>query len=176
MAARFATANADQATSTDLRRRNAIARMPHGLDGRPRAKLLPQSTHADVDDVRARVEVVSPHVGEEALAAHDLAATFEQAVQHLELAVRERDDAFAQASLPARDIKDEVAGAEGLPDAVAFWLPYLHADAGEELVERKGLRAVAARAEPEAAQLRGEVGSRRDDHNRQRRLLAVERP
>src|SRR5438552_18673407 len=62
--------------SVGLRSSNPIPRVPDGLD-RLGAELLPQPPDADVDDVRAGVEVVAPDLREQALAAHDLAG-----VQH----------------------------------------------------------------------------------------------
>src|SRR5205085_7936531 len=92
IAARFAIANATHANSrrkaptrrrrprgragfarasVGLRSSNPIPRVPDGLD-RLSAELLPQPADADVDDVRARVEVVAPDLGEQALPAQGL--------------------------------------------------------------------------------------------------------
>jgi hypothetical protein len=60
-------------------RRNAIPRMPNGLN-RLGAELLPQPADADVDDVGPRVEVVAPDRREQALAAHDLAGVEDEVV------------------------------------------------------------------------------------------------
>jgi hypothetical protein len=49
------------------------------------------------------------------------------------------------------------------------------ADPGQQLVERERLRQVVARAEPEAVQLRRQVGARGDDHDGQLRMLRLER-
>src|SRR5580765_8449090 len=81
MAARFATAKAPQASSTRLCRSDSIARIPHRLDRRLRPELLPDPPHADLDHVRPGIEVVSPDVGEQALAADDLARVLEQVVE-----------------------------------------------------------------------------------------------
>src|SRR5919204_6494682 len=97
IASRFAIENPNHASSTDLRRRNAIPGMADGLDRGGGAELLAQSTDADVDDVRARVEVISPDVGEEALAADHLARALDEVMEQLELPVGEIDDKLAEA-------------------------------------------------------------------------------
>src|SRR5512141_2170362 len=89
IATRFATANASHASSTRLCRSQPIPAMPHRLDRRLGAELLPQPPHADVDHVRARVEVVAPHVGEQPLPAEHLALVAHAVVQEPELAIRE---------------------------------------------------------------------------------------
>src|SRR2546423_12385653 len=86
IATRFAAANATHATSSPLRRSNPIPRVADGLD-RGGAELLAQPADADVDDVRARVEVVAPYLGEEPLAADDLARVQHEVVQEAELPV-----------------------------------------------------------------------------------------
>src|SRR5690242_6920367 len=86
IATRFAAAKANHAASTALRCNQPIAAMPHGLD-RVGAELLPQPADADLDDVRLRIEVVSPDVREQALAADDLALVQDEVVQEPELAV-----------------------------------------------------------------------------------------
>src|SRR5580765_3855062 len=68
IATTFAAANATQATSIGLSRRNPVTHMTYGLDRR-RAQLPAQPADADVHDVRAGIEVVSPHRLEELLAA-----------------------------------------------------------------------------------------------------------
>src|SRR3954454_23904191 len=87
IAPRFASANANQARSSGLGRREPVAHIPHRLD-RGRAELLAQPPDADVDDVRPRVEVVTPHRCEELLPADDLARVRDEMVQQPELAVR----------------------------------------------------------------------------------------
>src|SRR5438270_12420591 len=83
--------------------------MPYRLDGCVRPELLAQSADADVDDVRARVEVVAPDLGEQALAAHDLARVEDQVVEEPELAVGEVGDALAQERLPPRQVEPHPA-------------------------------------------------------------------
>src|SRR5664279_2037745 len=86
---RHATASAPQATSRPLGDSQPVARMPHGLDRGSGTELLAQPADAHVDHVRARVEAVSPHFREQALAAHDLAGVRDEVVEEAELAVRE---------------------------------------------------------------------------------------
>src|SRR5438094_4241590 len=104
IAARFAPANANHASSTKLRRSETITAMPHRLDGSVLAELLPQPPDADLDNVRARIEVVAPDVREQPLAAHDLALVEHQVVQEPELAVGEGGDHVAELRLTARDV------------------------------------------------------------------------
>src|SRR5512146_545620 len=87
IATRFAAANANHAASTALGRSQPIAAMSHRLDRRSRAELLAQPPDADVDHVRARVEVVAPHFREQPLAAHHLALVAREVVEEPELAV-----------------------------------------------------------------------------------------
>src|SRR5690349_9815913 len=86
--------------------------MSNRLDGSFRPELLPQPAHADLDDVRPRVEVVSPHLGEQTLAAHHLADVHEQVMKEPELAIREIRRAIADARLPPRDVEHDLAAAQ----------------------------------------------------------------
>src|SRR5947208_16406346 len=87
IAARFARAKTAQATSTRLRSNHSVTGMSDRLDGRARAELLPETPHADVDDVRARIEVVAPDLGEQPLAADHLAAVLDELGAETELTV-----------------------------------------------------------------------------------------
>src|SRR5437588_11920156 len=112
MATRFATANAAQPSSTCLCRAKSITRMADGLDRRFGAQLLPQAADADLDDVRARIEVQAPDRGEEPLAADDLAGPLGEMVEEAELAIGQRRHALAEAGLAAGEIERERARAE----------------------------------------------------------------
>src|SRR5437870_3387509 len=85
IASRFATAKRPHPRSIALRRGKAVPRVADGLDRRLGAELLPQPAHAHLDDVRAGVEVVAPHLGEEALAADHLARVQDEVVEQPEL-------------------------------------------------------------------------------------------
>src|SRR5437764_14640619 len=89
IARRFATAKRPHPRSIALSRGKAVPRVADGLDRRVGAELLPQPANADLDDVRAGIEVVAPHLGEQALAADDLARVLQEVVQEAELAVGE---------------------------------------------------------------------------------------
>src|SRR2546423_11094964 len=89
IAARFATANAAHASSRPLGLRKAISSVADGVDRRVRPQLLPQPADADLDDVRARVEVVAPDLREETLPADDLARVEREVVQEAELPIGE---------------------------------------------------------------------------------------
>src|SRR4029453_9984337 len=108
IAARLASANAPHASSSTLRRRlgspvmttlgpcprnrsssaEPVARMANGLDRRLLAELLAQATNADLDDVRAGIEVVAPYLREKALTADDRPCVLDKMVEHAGLAVR----------------------------------------------------------------------------------------
>src|ERR671936_2391251 len=84
IATRFATANAPHPSSSGLGSLSlgkAVPRVADGLDRRLRAELLAEAADADLDDVRAGIEVVAPHLGEQALAADDLARVLQEVVQ-----------------------------------------------------------------------------------------------
>src|SRR5919206_3666065 len=104
MPTRFATANTPQPISSRLSLGKAVPRVADGLDRRLRAELLAQAAHADLDDVRARVEVVAPDLGEQALAAHDLARMEREVVQEPELSVGEVGRAVLERRAPPRQI------------------------------------------------------------------------
>src|SRR4029450_3383041 len=72
IASRFATANATQPSSTALRLSQSVAGMANGFDRRPGPEFLAQPADADVDDIRAWIEVITPDLGEQPLAADDL--------------------------------------------------------------------------------------------------------
>src|SRR5258705_13710419 len=107
MATKFAIAKAAQATSGHLRRRKAIARMANGLDRRVRAELLAQPPNTDVDDIRLRIEVVAPDLGEQALAADHLALVLEQVVEDAELAIGQLCFHSAEARLSPCEVQHE---------------------------------------------------------------------
>src|SRR4051794_19110210 len=175
IASRFAIAKASQPSSTALRLSQAVAGMADGLDRRRGPELLAQPTDADVDHVRARIEVITPDLGEEPLAADDFAGAFEQAVQELELAIGEIDQPIAELRLATRNVERERAGAQDLSIGRVRGTPQMDANPCEQLVEGERLRQVVARAEPEAVQLRRQIGARRDDHDRQLGMLRFER-
>src|SRR6266566_9199099 len=111
IASRFASANANQPSSTALRLSQAVAGMADGFDRRSGPELLAQPADADVDDIRAWIEVITPDLGEQPLAADDLARAFEQAVQEPELAVGEIHHPVAKLCLAAREVERERARA-----------------------------------------------------------------
>ena len=113
------------------------------------------------------VVAVAPHLGEQPLAAHDLAGVRDEVVEQPELAVGEIGRAVGDPRLAAGQIELDQTGAKRRRrrgDAVA---PQVHADARDQLVERERLRQVVVRAELEAAQLRRQVGPRGQDQHRQ---------
>src|SRR2546421_7952239 len=108
IATRFAIAKRTQATSTFRRLRMSralcgkpVSRVAHRLDRRVRPKLLAEAADADVDDIRAGVEVVAPDVREEPLTAHHLARVQHELVEQLELPVRQVGDDATEPHLPA---------------------------------------------------------------------------
>src|ERR671937_1818232 len=107
IATRFATANAPHASSSPvtLSLGKAVPRVADGLDRRVRPELLAEAADAHLDDVRARVEVVAPDLGEEPLAAHDLARVEREVVEEPELAVGEVGRAVLQRRAAPREVE-----------------------------------------------------------------------
>ncbi len=66
--------------------------MPNCLDWGLGAELLAQAPDAEVDHVRARIEVVAPDLGEQTLAAQHFAGMENELVQEPELTVGEVGD------------------------------------------------------------------------------------
>src|SRR5438477_11710073 len=117
----FTTAKRPQATSSAWSLRgNPVANVPRRLDRRVRAKLAPHTADADLDHVRARVEVIAPHLGEQALAADDFAGALAQVEQQAELAVCEVDGSVAgDPRLVARQVEQQRSSAQHPVVAVA---------------------------------------------------------
>src|SRR5882724_2092276 len=107
MATKFAIAKAAQATSGHLRRRKAIARMANGFDGCVCTQLLAEPANADVDDVRARIEVIAPDLRKQAFAADHLALMLEQVMEDAKLAIRQMCGYRTEASLAPREVEHE---------------------------------------------------------------------
>src|SRR6478672_11637544 len=108
--------------------------MPHRLDRRLGPELLAQPSDADVHNVRSGVEAVAPDLGEQALAAHDLACVREEVIQQAKLAIGEIGDAVFDASLPPCQIELESSDAHGRR-ILAASVAQLHAYPRDELVE-----------------------------------------
>ena len=83
------------------------------------AELPAQAAHADVDDVRAGVEVVAPDHGQDAVARDHLAGVPDEVMQEPELAVGEVDLAVADPRLAPREVQHEAPGLESAVVAVA---------------------------------------------------------
>src|SRR6266567_5927853 len=154
IASRFATAKANQASSIPLRRSKPVASMANRFDRRAGPELLAQPADADVDDVRARIEVVTPYLGEQPLAADDLARALEQAMEKLELAVGEIDDPFAELDLAPREVECDCARLDDVVVCPLVRTAQVNADPRNKLVERERLRHVVAGSEPESVELR----------------------
>src|SRR5919201_2355062 len=137
MPTRFATANTPHASSSRLGLGKAVPRMADGLDRRLRAELLAQAADADLDDVRAGIEVVAPHLGEQALAADDLARMLQEVVQEAELPVGEVGRAVVERGPAPRQVERQPPHAQdvGLAGSRA---PQVGPDARDELVEGEG--------------------------------------
>src|SRR5258707_1263768 len=109
MATTFTHTNTSHASSSFLSRVNPIPRMADRLDRRAVAQLAPQPSHADVDPVRARVEVVTPDGRQDALAGHDLAGVLDQMAEHAELPIRQLGGVRADACLAAGEVECDAA-------------------------------------------------------------------
>src|SRR5581483_3127467 len=148
MATTQPAARAPQPTSRGLGDRKPVAGVAHGLD-RPRGpELLAQPPHADVDDVRPRVEPVAPHLRQETLPADHLADVEDEVVEEAELTVGEVDRKALGDGLAARDVQLELADPDrrGLDVAPA---PEVDAHARDELFEGERLCQVVVCAELE---------------------------
>src|SRR5687768_5454322 len=90
-----ATMRRTQAASSALVCSEPIAGMSQRLDRRRRPELSAKPADADVDDVRARAEVIAPDGGEEPFTAQDLARVQCEVVQQPELPVGDVGLGFA---------------------------------------------------------------------------------
>src|SRR6266550_579934 len=167
IATKLAIAKAAQATSGHLRRRKAIARMANGFDRRVVAELLAQPPNTDVDDVRVRIEVIAPDLGEQALAADYLAPMLEQVMEDAKLTIRQLCGHRAEARLAPCEVQHERPSADDMVVFALFRAAQLHMDACDQLVEGERLAQIVGGAEPEAAELRRQIRPRRDDHDRE---------
>src|SRR3954453_19001818 len=156
MAARLTPTNTTNATSSALRRSDAIPTSPHGLDRRLGAELASQPPDAHVHNVRPRIEVIAPDSGEDALAAHHLAGVLDEMVQQPELPVRQIYEPRADPDLPPGEIEHDLSGRHGLA-RLRCPRPQLHANAGKQLVEGERLGHVVVGPQLEAAQLGAQV-------------------
>ena len=112
--------------------------------------------------------MVPPDLGEQPLAADDLAAVLEQVVQEVKLAVGQGGDVPVDRSLPSSEVERQPAGPQNVSElalAVSLLASQVHAHARDQLVERERFRQVVASAELEAAELRLKVASRREDQH-----------
>src|SRR5207248_913613 len=145
MATRFAAAKATHRISTALRRSKPVTDISHRLDRRLGPELAAQATDRDVDDVRARVEVVAPDLGQQALAADHLASVLRQMMEQPELAVGELARLRADASFAAGVVDHERAHAEDIAVATRVPSADVHSHARQQLVERERLGQVVVR-------------------------------
>src|SRR5215212_1070398 len=140
IASRFAIANATQASSTALCRSEPIPGMANRFDRRVWTELLAEPANADVDDIRVRIEVIAPDLGEQSLAADHLAGAFEQAVKEPELAVREIDHSLPELRLASGEVERERAGLQDVPVVWFVRLAQVDANSRQQLVKRERLR------------------------------------
>src|SRR2546427_4841211 len=123
IATRFRAAKTPQPTSSQaplgssLRRRSGgvdtVSLTPDG-DDRLRAQLGPQATDVDVDDVRARVEVVAPYVRQQAFFGERLSGVLHELPQQEELALGQRDQAEPGLRRPPDQVQPQGAGLQGV--------------------------------------------------------------
>src|SRR2546422_5990194 len=174
IATKFAIANAPQAASGQLRRNTPITRMANRLDRRVRAELLAQAADADVDDIRAWIEVVAPDLRQQPFAADHLALVLQQVVEDAKLTVRQLHCGAVEPRLATSEIEGERSGLENPSILSSPAAPQLYVDSGDQLVERERLAQVVGGAESEATQLRGQVRACRDDHDGHVRAKAIQ--
>src|SRR5690349_9613512 len=167
IAMRLITANPTHATSIFLELSQSVTDIAHRFDGSLRAKLLPQPADRYVHDVRARIEVVSPHLGEQLLSTAHLAGVLQHEVEKPELAVRELARPRAETSLALGQVEEQRPGLEQRVLHGRLPPPQLHANPREQLAQRERLDELVVRAELEAAQLGLEIAARGQDQHRQ---------
>src|SRR5438046_827980 len=104
-----------------------IALTAYRLD-QAEAELGPQAPHAHVDHVGARVEVVSPHAGQQPALGHRLAEVLRQLAQQQELQPGQRHRPVPDVGDQARHVQRQVSGPDDLPGRLAW--PRLAAQVG----------------------------------------------
>src|SRR2546423_3577318 len=115
-----------------------IADIANRLDERFRAELSAQPPDRDVQDVRARIEVVAPDVREELLAADHVAAPLDELVEQPELAVGEPDPRAVDTGLAPRAVQAERSGSQEGAGRIRS-AAQLHSRPCDELIERERL-------------------------------------
>src|SRR6478672_5560066 len=130
--ARQPTASAPHAASSWLGDRQPVTRMAHRLDRGGGTELLAQAPDAHLDDVGAGVEAVAPDLGEQTLAAHDLAGMSGEVVEQAEPPVGERDDPVGEPCLAAGQVELEPAGPDRRRVVGGAAVPELHTHACDE--------------------------------------------
>src|SRR5580692_177062 len=99
--------------SPALLRSELIPGTAHRLD-QVETELRPEPPHADVDDVGAGVEVVSPDGRQQLLLAHRLARVLHQRLEQQELQPGQGHRTRADVGLEAADVEHELAGPQDL--------------------------------------------------------------
>src|SRR2546428_4581334 len=107
MATKFAIAKAAQAASGHLRCSKPIARMANGFDRRVCTELFAEPANADVDDVRPRIEVVTPDLRDQTFSADHLTLMLEQVMENAEFAIRQLRGDRTKARLAPRKVEHE---------------------------------------------------------------------
>jgi hypothetical protein len=105
--------------------------MTDGLDRRLLAELLAQSADAHLDDVRAGIEVVAPHLGQQSLPADDRPGVLDEMVQEPELAIGEVCDERAQPCLSPCEVEGQRACAHDVLVALRRMPPHLDPHPGD---------------------------------------------
>ena len=155
------------AISTALRRQPGGS--PHAAPSRSAsvgAELLAQPPDADVDDVRARDRSCSPRPPTGAARGSPPRPAWRRRWwrRRNSRSERSRDVVVRRAPGGGRGRARAPADAQARRCVLDRGrVAQVHAHAGEQLVERERLRQVVVRAEVEAAQLRRQVGARRED-------------
>src|SRR5581483_3201115 len=145
IAARFATPNAAHATSTQYRRHGHRTRsrsepVPNSAFGHDhvRPELGAKSPHVHVHDVRAGVEVIPPHRGQEPFLGDGRARVAQVLLEQEELPLGERNGPAPGIDLATQEIEDEPARADRRR-ARASDAPEPGPDPRQELIEGERL-------------------------------------
>src|ERR1700736_2492769 len=167
IATRFSSAKMPQATSTHRKPRvghaqrsgrvNPVPLPADRFDGLP-ADLGTKPADVDIDDIRARVEVIPPDGGEQVLLTDGVAGARHQLAQQEKLALGELDAAGVRLHLTGNQVQRQVPDCDA--SARRAGITQASPDSRQQLFNREGLDEVVVRARLQGADLRGGIAER----------------
>src|SRR5438309_2444722 len=123
---------------------DTVSLTPDGDDGLG-AELRSEPPDIDVHDVRARVEVIAPHVRQQPLLRDRLTRILHEFPQQEELPFGQRDQAGSSLRGPAEQVQAQAAGFERVRVPARRSDPCVHTE--RQLLEVEGLGHVVVRAQ-----------------------------